>query len=218
MNGQHSSVEHRVSIADLTRLRIPLARALGEAGIGGARIQELLTGALGAECPGCRIQVSSDELGFASPGSENGVPGNPKLERLRRGYCARNGCDSHFYVLKAAPVQGLDWSTVLTRMEALLRAPPEPEEIVQPSESEALLPRPALRDYWAALDRRQRAVVAGALSVILLTLCVHLYRTGVWIPGLSPKPRTFIVAPGPFDPETSLTAPASTNTSRPNTP
>src|SRR5262245_46217894 len=91
--------EVQLRIEELASIHTALARAFGEAGIGGTRLEGLFKEQVKAECLGCGIIVSGEDLGHITV-----VLGEPptvdnKLDRLRLGYCARNGCSSRYYRL-----------------------------------------------------------------------------------------------------------------------
>src|SRR5688572_16421702 len=65
--------------------------------------------ALSAECVQCSISVPGSDL-QKLPRPEFS---DPKLDRLRSGYCARNGCDSNFYRVIRAPHPQIDWPKLL---------------------------------------------------------------------------------------------------------
>src|SRR5687767_12138410 len=63
------------------------------------RLRAAIDQALSAECVQCAIRLSGSEvLKFAEETSDDA-----RVERLRVGYCARNGCESLFYRITCAP-------------------------------------------------------------------------------------------------------------------
>jgi hypothetical protein len=68
--------------------------------------QEMCAGRLSAECTGCHIRISGTELRqLATAHAPDALGGeeNPKLNRLRQNYCARNTCDGRFYRVNIVP-------------------------------------------------------------------------------------------------------------------
>ena len=43
---------------------------------------------------------------------------NPKLGRLRQGYCARNGCDSFYYRVHLGDYVNLDWAKIREKADS----------------------------------------------------------------------------------------------------
>lgn len=121
-----------------------------------------------AECVLCGMRLSGPEiLDLAGPA---GAPGDsPKLARLRLGYCARNGCDSHYYRITFLPRPGIAWARLLPEGE-LRPADPEPEM------DEAQLERQAL--HRIALRRMLRRGALGGLAIAFLLLARHWYQGG----------------------------------------
>src|SRR5688500_16037766 len=73
------------------------------------RLRAAIDQALSAECVQCGIRLSGSELlKFAEDTSDDS-----RVERLRIGYCARNGCDSLFYRVTCAPHPQIDWPGLL---------------------------------------------------------------------------------------------------------
>src|SRR3954468_19591782 len=69
------------------------------------RLRAAMDQALAAECVQCGIRLSGSEvLKFADDPSDD-----PRVERLRVGYCARNGCASLFYNVICAPHPEINW-------------------------------------------------------------------------------------------------------------
>jgi hypothetical protein len=73
------------------------------------RLRAAIDQALTAECVQCGIRLSGSELlKFEEETSDDS-----RVERLRIGYCARNGCASLFYRVMYAPHPQLDWPALL---------------------------------------------------------------------------------------------------------
>lgn len=68
--------------------------------------------ALSAECVQCAIKLKGADV-LALPDGDD-----PRLERIRQGYCARNGCDCHFYKITRAAHPDLDWAKLLSETNA----------------------------------------------------------------------------------------------------
>ncbi|KAB2675419.1 MAG: hypothetical protein DVB31_00500 [Verrucomicrobia bacterium] len=178
--------EFQVRVVELPGLHSALGRALGEAGEGAPRIRELLEQSVRVCCVGCGITVTADELEALALATESGTP-SPRLERLRLGYCARNGCDSRFYIVSAGTGM-VGWPTVFRRTKELMSSKADAE--TEPTESGPATPARTFRQQW----RRVQLAVLG--SVVAVVLLAWWWRSGARIPGISPRARQFIVAPG----------------------
>lgn len=184
-----------------------LARALGETGEGAPRIRELLAHDIRVQCVGCGIALTAEELEALAldPAS---APGSPRLERLRLGYCARNGCDSRFYGLSAGTGM-VPWPTVFRRVRELLDGPAA-VTATGPLETASVKGR-QFPEQW----RRMRWAAAG--GIVFFALGFWWWRNGARIPGISPSPREFRVVPAadsaPVEPG-PRPGPAPTNSTR----
>lgn len=171
-------------VVELPGLYTALGRALAEAGEGAPRIHQLLAESVRVRCVGCDIAVTPAELESLALAPEAGG-GSPRLERLRLGYCARNGCDSRFYVV-GADTGMVAWPGVLRRTRELLGTPVEAEPKADAGAPPA---PPSFRQQWR---RVQLAAVGGLVGLVLL---VWWWRSGARVPGLSPSAREFTVVP-----------------------
>jgi hypothetical protein len=73
------------------------------------RVRAAIDSALSAECVQCGIKLSGSEmLKFEDETSDDA-----RVERLRVGYCARNGCESLFYRVTCAPHPQINWAGLL---------------------------------------------------------------------------------------------------------
>src|SRR5215472_14229191 len=107
-----TSQTFKVRVDSLVRFYENLARALLESGLSGARLSEILSQSLRVECVQCAIQVSAEELQQLAVSDAPSGELHPKLQRLRLGYCARQGCDSYFYEVHLENHPEVDWEVV----------------------------------------------------------------------------------------------------------
>ncbi len=193
--------ERQVPVESVFRLGLPIAQALGEAGVGGPVIQQLMVGSVVAECVSCRLRVSGAELTEAALGLSAGAALTDKVERLRLGYCARRTCPSRYYLFKFADQSAVDWAAVWSRAQELASVAEEkkPRNSFPPEKLFALVARCFENPIKYALP----------LAVVVLIALVWFLRSGCRVPGISPKPRVFIVAPQP-----DQLSPSKTNATR----
>jgi predicted nucleic acid-binding Zn ribbon protein len=102
----------QIRIDDVVGFYTGLVRALGENGIGGNKLNEIFTAYQWAECVQCGIKITGEEMDQILVADEETKLPHPKLQRLRLGYCAREGCESYDYCIHFEDYPGLDWSAV----------------------------------------------------------------------------------------------------------
>lgn len=160
-----------------------------------------LRDAISAECVQCGIRLTGAELlalaeageagevtGDARAASRPPAPPNPKVARLRLGYCARSGCDSCYYRVTFEPRPGLDWTKLLPGAELEVTAA-APAEDPGNAERQAAFRSSVRRTVGKA------ALALGAL--VLLLVARHWYQGGT-IPYLrEPEKFDVQVAPTP---------------------
>src|SRR5512144_1325961 len=102
----------------------PFCRALHQALLDSGADHQLAANAMrisvSAECVGCQIQVSGEEL-FALSQPPSAEHATAKIGRLRLGQCARQGCDACYYRLEFRAHPPFVWHAVLARAEKLQR-------------------------------------------------------------------------------------------------
>lgn len=206
--------EHTISIERLPRFYSALVQAFGESGRGGRELDELLSSAFQGRCPECGITMTAGELAQIVLGDEHTPLGQPKLDRLRYGYCARNQCKARSYLLQCQTTAGVDWPKTLARAEEILN------QSAQTESASAASPRTGVKllELWRRLPARQQRQLLVLAGLGLLLAGIHWYRSGAWIPGLTPKARVFIVESKPKPIESGGTKDSSAAPSRTNTP
>ncbi|MBL9173701.1 MAG: hypothetical protein JNL10_09220 [Verrucomicrobiales bacterium] len=182
--------ELRVPVTDLPRVHEALARALGDAGVGGQELNVLFGSGIRAVCAGCGLPVTGAELGeLTVPGGEErdrALP--PKLERLRLGFCPRNGCEARFFNVEITGPGRFDRGQVLARTRDILDGKSGPKLTLKPVVS------PATRKATQRL---------ALITLATLFIAFVVYRiTFYWsqpIPFVQPK-SPFAIEPKSMDP------------------
>lgn len=124
----------RVSLQQLPECHSAVARALGEAGFSGQEIGVLFATGLKATCVGCGMVLTGEELGRLTVTDSNSgesvgtLP--PKLERLRLGFCPRNGCEARFYTLQLDPLPRGEATQVIAQAGKILRGEAESKPLI----------------------------------------------------------------------------------------
>ena len=181
----------RVGLDRLPACHGAVATALGEAGLGGQELQVLFATGLKAACVGCGMSLTGEELGkLAVTEGEGSSPLPPKLERLRLGFCPRNGCEARFYQIHLAPLPRADASKVLARADEILRG-----------RRRTSVPRVAFGIPGTRRQIRRLAVVATGTALV----CFVAYRLVYF--GSQPIPFVKPASPFQADPAT-IDAPA----------
>jgi hypothetical protein len=169
--------ETKVRVEDLAALHLGLARAFGEVGIGGKYLEDVFDKAVSAQCLGCGISLSGTELAQIAVANSAGATVESKLDRVRLGYCARNGCSAKFYRVDCESLPGVDVGKVLARSVELLRQPP-PEHEPEPTE-----PVPQVPWY-----RQPKWIAVVAALLVAAYWGYHYAADQGFVPGVAKKP------------------------------
>jgi hypothetical protein len=102
-------------VEELARYHAGLAQTLGEIGISGNQLNEIFSTHLRSQCARCGIHVTGEEIMSVVVADHEGKLPQAKLERLRLGYCAREGCDSDYYTIRFENHPGVDWGMVAAK-------------------------------------------------------------------------------------------------------
>jgi len=167
----------------LPRFCLALEETLRASGLTPDQTFEVFHSAVSAECLGCGILVSGEEL-FALAFSPSPERSTAKIGRLRLGDCARQGCQACYYRL-AFLAQELDWPALLGKVDARLRPQPEAQSTQRFWKMGWALPSAAL---WLR--------VGVALVVIAVLVLVRQWHQGGRIPWIR-EPQNFRVDPAP---------------------
>ncbi len=180
----------RLSVGDLPKAFHAVACALGEAGVGGQQLPGVFATGLRATCTGCGMTVTGAELNELMVASGEGAEHrlSPKLERLRLGYCPRNGCEARYFTLELAKAGQFEPTPVLARAGAILAGD--------------LKPKLEIRSAATPETRRAtRRIAFIALATLFLAFVAYrfvFYRSQL-IPFVEPK-SPFTVDPGSLAP------------------
>ena len=134
--------------------------------------QDLCAGRLSGQCTACRIKISGTELRqLATAHAPDILHGqeNPKLDRLRQNYCARNTCEGRFYRVTIQPESEGHWISI---KDQLLGSTPEVRETPAAQVRESL--------FSSASFSRVRPM---PLTVLLLTGVVLFFVVRHWMYG-----------------------------------
>ena len=130
-------------------------------------VRQEFSNLVSAECIQCAMAINGEELLLIADKSVE-QPGS-KVQRLRQGYCARQGCNSYFYRIKFFAHPALNWQKALIEAEMPVRS--VPSDAVNEVDAATIAKRAARREYW----------VRGSIALALLGLVLiarHWYRGG----------------------------------------
>jgi len=176
-----SFLEREEHVQNLSRFSQRLAGALGQSTPGPDQLRPALRAAVSGECVQCGIRITGEELIELSQPAET-AESNPKIARLRQGYCARNHCDSYYYRLTFRTHPDLDWTSLLSRADSVDEAQPQPTPVED-----------ATKKATPGTERRRIiGRVALALAVMALLLLVRQWYRGDRIPFIR-EPENFQV-------------------------
>lgn len=149
----------QVPLRELPQLATSLREAIGRMPAP-EKTRAAVEAALSAQCVQCGIRLSGADV-LALPDSTDA-----RLERLRHGYCARNGCDCHFYNVSRAPHADFDWARLMSETNASV----ESQAAVAAAEAA----------YVRRQARRGKAIRIGVAIAALLAVYVarQLYMGG----------------------------------------
>lgn len=180
----------RLGVQDLPKAFHAVACALGEAGIGGQQLPAVFATGVRATCSGCGMSVTGGELSelmvAATEEGEHRLP--PKLERLRLGYCPRNGCEARFYTLELSPAGKFEPGPVLARAKVIMDGERAP----------LISLRPAVTPETRKATRRLALIALGTLFVAFVAYRLIYFRSQP-IPFVEPK-SPFTVEPASLPP------------------
>ena len=136
-----------------------------------------------AECLGCGIRITGAELLEIArgPGAETA---DSKLDRLRKGYCARRTCESRFYEIRCIVQPGVDWQAILAMKDGYVSAP----ETLAADDTASV-----------SASLRKKLILSGGAAVAVILLLAIAFQS--WAGGRNP----FLREPEKFGVDTSAT-------------
>jgi hypothetical protein len=149
--------------------------------------QEQCDDRLAAECLLCKMKVTGSELRQLATADPEVAVEDPKLERLRLKYCARNGCESRYYSIHIQPDSDLHWVTI---KNALLQTTADIKE-TRPRRRLSLPSLPKI-----TLGRHGFLFVSvAALAAVVMFFLVRHFVYGYRIPLIQEKHEYRVIAP-----------------------
>ena len=177
----------QVHVERIGPLYTGLAAALTEAGFSGSQLNEIVSKHIRGECVQCGIRITGDDMArVALAGDKTEMP-DSRLDRLRQGYCARNGCNSYYYRFHFDDYLDLDWTKIREKAGHLAAA----KQATIEKETSATTIR-----NWLLI---RLAVGLGVALILLLFWHIRYYG---YVPVLQ-KPHKYSIDPASVSHETA---------------
>jgi hypothetical protein len=189
-------VTREIHLQQLRPFHESLIAALGEAGVGGMELAEILRRQVTADCVQCGVRVTGEDIAAALAAEDAKSAANPKQARLLQHYCVRKDCPSYFYRFTFEWQAGHEWEKLLARADQLRTGREETKRLEL-----------QLVDTRAREARRKRLLQMAAIlgAVMMLWAAWRWWITGT-PPGVKAKPR-YQVNPDSLPPEPVRRAP-----------
>ena len=179
-----------------------LMTALAPYGLSAAELESLFAKGISAACVKCGLRLSGNDLSQVALAASADSLADPKLARVRQGYCGRNGCDSCFYTLTFGDHFKVNWDAVVRALESSV-----PVESEGASGDDA----PPARNLSPERKAMVTRVAIGVGVLVVLLLARHVMYGGR-IPLLQAKPNYQVSAESVLDDPAAPGLPApSTN-------
>lgn len=189
---QNTPKELHAPVTGLIAVQQKLVAALTATGASATELNEVFARDVTGTCVKCGMNITGTELATAALAASPEALAEPKLARLRQGYCGRNGCDSNYYTVRLAAHPKMDWERILS---GPVEAASKPESAPAPATEEELA---AATAEQAARRRRWLRVAIGVAALLALLVVRHVMNGGR-IPVLQPKPEYRTGAPAQVD-------------------
>ena len=171
----------QVHVERIGGLYTRLAAALSEAGFSGSQLNEICSRHIRGECVQCGIRITGDEMAHVALAEIKTEMAHSRLDRLRQGYCARNGCDSFYYRVHLGDYVNLDWAKIREKADSLRGAAQADAAKAPGAETSAVRKRILMR------------VGAGVVVVAILLIWRHWIYYG-YVPLLQ-RPHKYTIDP-----------------------
>lgn len=180
----------RIPIPDLARAHAALAQSLGESGVGGAELERLFASGVTAGCVACGLSVTGRDLGDLALHDDDEPDRrlSDRLQRLRLGYCPRQGCESRYFRVDITAPGRFDRERVLGRTRSLIQGESRPRlRLASPLSS----------------DTTRRLLRIAGIGLATLFVAFVAYRLAFFrsqpIPFIQPK-SPYTIDPASVDP------------------
>ncbi len=194
MNELETATVRQEHLCNLARFCQRLDAGLRWAGMTPEQCQATFRRAVSAECTGCGIYISGDEL-YALSQPPSAELASTKTGRLRLGDCARQGCEAWYYRVNLWPQSQLNWPSLLAQIDL--------------AEEEGQKPA-ALPAFWGPACKRLMHSpllprIGIAFFVVVVLLVARHWQQGGRIPLLR-EPEKFQVDVAPEEESERATA------------
>jgi hypothetical protein len=171
-------------VEKLTGFYSALADALINTGLHSGQLNAIFAQKVRIQCVECGIELTADELSVWTLSPAEARLDNPKLERLRQGYCGRKDCPSRYFAVTLSPHPELNWSEVMARVEN-----PEPTETQSPTAAGTSPSAPvSAGQHQSPWTKSRIRLLVGVIVLLGLLLCRYLMSDSPF-PGFKSKPK-----------------------------
>ncbi|HOW68724.1 MAG TPA: hypothetical protein P5186_02265 [Candidatus Paceibacterota bacterium] len=176
------TLSRQVRIEELASDYQKISQSLQESGLVAGQADELLGQSLQAVCVQCGLALSGSELYQLARSSEpNALPlASPKLQRVKQGYCGREGCNSFYYEIRLPLGSDVDWTGIL---ESIASRDSDGASKGVPGESASVRSQTALGH-----KKRKVLLFAGLAFVVILLALKYMMSTG-GLPGFQQEQK-----------------------------
>lgn len=193
MSTQEPHPSCQVPLEDMLRACQAISKAAAASSQSATQAKLAVEDNVTASCIQCQMTLTGAEIAqLALADTATALVDNPKLERLRLGYCGRSSCESKFYQMQCRPSDLLDPAVILAAVQSL-----RSEDLAAARPGKASLSWSHIREHPTA-----RRIVIGIGVFVLLLLLRHLWLGGT-IPLLHKDPGYTL------DPNSQQVAPAN---------
>jgi len=161
-----------------------IADALIYAGLSGNQLNSIFAGHVHIECVECGFELNGNDLSVLTLTPAETRLDDPRLARLRQGYCGRKDCNSKYFTVTLSPHPELDWAGVIAQVESR-SASPVSDQTAAPVDGSPIVraDRPP-----SAVSKPPVRLVVGIVILLALLLGKYWLSNGT-LPGFSPKPK-----------------------------
>jgi hypothetical protein len=176
------TINRQVGIEELSSRYQQLSNCLHDTGLVAGRAEELLGQSLQAVCVQCGLVLSGSELYQLVRSSEpNALPlASPKLQRVKQGYCGREGCNSFYYEIRLSPSSEVDWIGILESIA--LHEPADAQQAARPESVSA-------RSTAASEKKIRKTLLFAGAALVIILLAVKYLMSSDGLPGFRQEPK-----------------------------
>jgi hypothetical protein len=177
-------VVKNLHVEKLVEFYTAIADALIYAGLSGNQLNSIFAGHVHIECVECGFELSGNDLSVLTLTPAETRLDDPRLARLRQGYCGRKDCNSKYFTVTLSPHPELDWAGVIARVESHGSSP------VSDQAESPMGGSPMIRaDRTPSAFSKPHVRLVAGIAILLALLLGKYWLSNGTLPGFSPKPK-----------------------------